>query len=353
MISIAIDIMGGDNAPSAPIEGAVQALDSLSEDIKLVLVGPEELIEEELAKHGKEDDDRIEIRHADEVIEMDDPASSPIRKKKNSSVSLAAEEVKKGNADALVSAGHTGAAVAATVYKLRTLPGIQRPGIATVFPTPESAFLLIDAGANVGCKPVHLVQYGIMGEIYMREILGVENPRIGLLNVGDEVGKGNDLTKETHDILSGLEGVNFVGNVEGSDLFNDKADVIICDGFVGNVLLKSCESLATAFGRFLKGLLKKNAPRKIGAFLSRGAFQDFKELSDYAEYGGAPLLGLNGGCIIGHGGSSAVAIRNAIRVASESVAYHLNDHIVERIEKLEITTADINSKTEFASPVSG
>ena len=187
MISIAIDIMGGDNAPSAPIEGAVQALDSLSEDIKLVLVGPEELIEEELAKYGKEDDARIEIRHADEVIEMDDPASSPIRKKKNSSVSLAAEEVKKGNADALVSAGHTGAAVAATVYKLRTLPGVQRPGIATVFPTPESAFLLIDAGANVGCKPVHLVQYGIMGEIYMREILGVENPRIGLLNVGDEV----------------------------------------------------------------------------------------------------------------------------------------------------------------------
>lgn len=345
MTSIAIDIMGGDHAPAATVEGAVRALDALSDDLKLILVGDQEQIEGELNRLGHQEHERLEIRHADEVIAMDDPASAPIRKKTGSSISLAAEEVKQGKAQALVSAGHTGAAVAATVYKLRTLPGILRPGIATVFPTPKSVFLLIDAGANVGCKPAHLVQYGIMGEIYMREILGIEAPRIGLLNVGDEVGKGNDLTKETYHLLAELKDTNFVGNVEGSDLFADKAEVIVCDGFVGNVLLKSCESLATAFGHFLKGLLEKNNIRKFGALLSHGAFRDFKKLSDYSEYGGAPLLGLNGVCIIGHGGSSAIAVQNAVRVAAEAVAYHLNDHIVERIDELEITAADINLKT--------
>lgn len=352
MASIAIDVMGGDHAPAATVEGAVRALDSLSDELKLILVGRQDEIEKELARLGHSEHERIEIRHAEEVIAMEDPASAAIRKKADSSISIAADEVRKGNASALVSAGHTGAAVAATVYKLRMLPGIQRPGIATVFPTPRSAFLLIDAGANVGCKPAHLAQYGVMGEIYMREILGFKAPRIGLLNVGDEVGKGNDLTKEAYSLLSGLKDTNFIGNVEGSDLFADKAEVIVCDGFVGNVLLKSCESLATAFGHFLKGLLQKNSIRKFGALLSHGAFQDFKKLSDYSEYGGAPLLGLNGVCIIGHGSSSSTAIQNAVRVAAEAVEYHLNDHIVKRIDELEITAADVNSKTEFASPVS-
>ncbi|MFO7822223.1 MAG: phosphate acyltransferase PlsX [Lentisphaeria bacterium] len=337
MVSIAIDAMGGDAAPQVVLEGAVQALDRTPSVDKLLLVGPREKLQSGLAELGQSEGEHFEIVHTDEYIEMDEPAASAIRRKKKASINVAASLVKEGRADGLFSAGHTGAAVAATVLKLRTLPGILRPGIATVFPSPTGPFLLIDAGANVDCKPQHLIQYGVMGDIYAREILGMNPPRVGLLNVGHEAGKGNELTKETYNGLASLSGLNFVGNVEGRDIFADKVDVVICDGFVGNVVLKSCESLGNAFGHFIKKLLMKNMIRRLGALLAKNAFTDLKKLADYAEYGGAPLLGVKGVCIIGHGSSTAPAIANAIRVAGESVEHHINDHIVERIDELSLS----------------
>lgn len=351
MVSIAIDAMGGDNAPQVVLEGAAQALDHYPDLGKLFLVGPEDKIRAGLAKFDKDGDARVEIIHTDDYIEMNEPASAAIRRKKKASINVAVSLVKEGRADGVVSAGHTGAAVAATVLKLRTLPGILRPGIATVFPSPKSPFLLLDAGANIDCKPAHLVQYSVMGDIYAREILGMDAPRVGLLNVGGEAGKGNDLTKEAYEQMSNLPGLNFVGNIEGRGLFENEVDVVICDGFVGNVVLKSCESLAGAFGRFLKELLKKNAMRMLGAFLARNAFNDFKRLADYAEYGGAPLLGANGVVIIGHGSSSAPAIRNAIRVAAESVEHHLNDHIVDRIAELGLSEAGQKAKENSVAAI--
>lgn len=336
MVPIAIDAMGGDAAPQVVLEGAVQACERVPALGKLLLVGPQDRLEDGFKELGNKRDERIEIVHTDDFIEMDEPASSAIRRKKKASINVAASLLKEGRAAGLVSAGHTGATVAATVLKLRTLPGILRPGIATVFPSPTGPFLLIDAGANVDCKPMHLNQYAVMGDIYAREILGIKEPRIGLLNVGHEAGKGNDLTKEAYDQLQKLPGLNFVGNVEGRDLFANAVDVVVCDGFVGNVVLKSCESLGVAFHHFIKDLLMQNPVRKAGALLARNAFRDFKRLADYAEYGGAPLLGVNGVCIIGHGSSSATAISNAIRVAGESVEHHVNDHIVQRINELSL-----------------
>jgi glycerol-3-phosphate acyltransferase PlsX len=354
MVQIAIDAMGGDFAPRAVIEGVGEALDRFPAIGRLLLTGPRDQIESELDLIGRKDDERITIVHTDQVIGMHESPAAAIRAKPRSSIATAVELVKQGQARAVISAGHTGAAVASTVLKLRTLPGIERPGIATVFPAPTGSFLLLDAGANVDSKPRHLAQYAVMGEIYSREILKVASPRIGLLNVGSEEGKGNELAKLAHDILKGMKGINFVGNIEGRDLFADSVDVVICDGFVGNVVLKCCESLAKAFGGFLGNLLRKSPVRMTGALLCKGAFSEFKTLCDYAEYGGAPLLGVNGVCIIGHGSSSSVAIRNAIRVAIESVEHHLNDHIVERVQELGVAGAAKagNRSTQKSSEVS-
>ena len=338
MVPIAIDAMGGDSAPKAIIEGVGEALDSVPGLEKLLLVGAEDQIRRHVAEIGKADDERLEIVPADDAIGMDEAASASIRAKPRSSIAVAVDQVKAGRAGGIVSAGHTGAAVASTVLKLRTLPGIERPAIATVFPSPSGPFLILDAGANVDCKPRHLVQYAVMGEIYVREILGVEAPRIGLLNVGGEKGKGNELAKVTYEELAGVTGLNFAGNVEGRDLFSDHVDVVVCDGFVGNVVLKSCESMAGAFGAFLKSMLEKTVIRRAGALLAKNAFAEFRKLSDYAEYGGAPLLGVNGVCIIGHGSSSPRAIRNAIRVSAESIEDHLTDQIVSRVKELGVGT---------------
>jgi glycerol-3-phosphate acyltransferase PlsX len=264
------------------------------------------------------------------------------RSKRKSSINVAVDLVKAGTADAVVSAGNTGAAVASTVLKLRTLPGIERPGISTIFPTPSGHFVLLDAGSTVDCKPMHLVHYAIMGDVYQRHILGTENPRIGLLNVGDESVKGNDLTKQTFKLLSNLKQLNFIGNVEGHDLFTGDVDVVVCDGFVGNVVLKTCESLAGMLGDFLKNSLKKTWVRKFGYLLSRGAYQELRNLADHAEWGGAPLLGVNGVCIIGHGSSSPKAVRNAIRVAGEFVQHQVNTHIVNRVQNLGLIAANTN-----------
>ncbi len=331
MLTIAVDAMGGDYAPQAVIEGVSDALDRISGIDKLLLVGDRDRISRELNRVGISSDARVEIVHASQVVHMHEPAGNALRSKKDSSITVAAELVKQGRADALVSAGHTGAAVASTVVKLRCLPGLERPGIATVFPTPTGPFVLLDAGANVDAKPLHLVHYAIMGDVYAREILSIAEPRVGLLSVGAEEAKGNELTKEVFKRLSVMSDLKFVGNVEGHDLFSNKVDVVVCDGFVGNVMLKCCESLAKALFLMLREKLTANPVRSAGAFLCRNAFAEIKKTSDYAEYGGAPLLGVDGVCIIGHGSSSPTAIRNAIRVAAEFVKHQVNRHIVTRV----------------------
>ena len=334
MLPIAVDIMGGDFAPRAIVQGVGEALDMLPGIADLILVGDESQIQAELKRIGKFEDARLAIVHAPEVVHMDESATAALRQKKNSSISVAATLVKDGKAAALVSAGHTGAAVAAAVVKLRMLPGVERPGIAAVFPTPKGRFVLLDAGANVNAKPEHLVHYAVMGDAYAANILGIKQPRVGLLSVGTEDEKGNELSKTVFRILDRLPDMHFIGNVEGNDLFEGVVDVVVCDGFVGNVVLKCCESLAKALSHILKEKLMRNPLRMTGAFLARGAFDEVRQIGDYAEYGGAPLLGVNGVVIIGHGSSSPKAVRNAIRVASEFVDHKVNERIVGGVQAL-------------------
>jgi glycerol-3-phosphate acyltransferase PlsX len=263
---------------------------------------------------------------------MADSATDALRRKKDSSISRACDLLADGGAQALVSAGHTGAFVAAAKVKLRMLPGIDRPGIATVMPTENNLFLLIDAGANVDSEPKQLLQFGIMGSVYSREVLGRKNPRVGLMSIGSEASKGNKLTQEAYKELA-LARINFIGNVEGHDLFNKPVDVVVCDGFVGNVILKTAESLAGAIFSWLKRELKKDLRRKAGALLAKDAFYTIRHKTNTEEYGGMPLLGVNGICIKAHGNSSPTAIKNAIRVAREAVTHKVNPSIVAEISQ--------------------
>jgi phosphate acyltransferase len=331
-MKIALDAMGGDYAPRNTIAGAVLALREYPAIMKLFLVGDRQRIESELATENFSDP-RIEIVHASQVVEMSDGAVNSVRRKKDSSVSRSVDLVKSGQADAIVSAGHTGAAVAATTIKLRTLPGVERPGIAAVMPTERNTFVLIDAGANVDAKPEHLLQYAVMGAVYSRQVLGYNNPAVGLMSVGEEDVKGSDTTKQTFKLLK-QSPLNFRGNIEGHDLFEDPVEVVVCDGFVGNVVLKTCESIAHAIFEWLKHELKQNPVRLTGAWLARGAFKTIKKKTNYEEYGGSPLLGVNGICIIAHGSSTPLAIKNAIRVAAESVKHQVNPHIVAEIARI-------------------
>lgn len=332
-MKIALDAMGGDFAPANLVAGAVLALREYPE-VDLILVGDETKVRAELAKHDTRGlENRFEIRHASQVVEMSDSAVDGVRRKRDSSIARAVELVKDGEAEAIVSAGHTGAAVAASVIKLRTLPGVERPGIATTIPTETNVFVLMDAGANIDATPRHLLDYAIMGSIYSREILGFANPRVGLLSIGTEDVKGNDLTKDTFHLLSSA-GLNFKGNVEGHDLFEHPVEVVVCDGFVGNVVLKTAESLASAIFQWLKNELKKGPLRLFGAWLARAAFLAIKKKTNYEEYGGSLLLGVNGVCVIAHGGSTAKAVKNAIRVGRDAVSHRVNPIIVEQIQKL-------------------
>ncbi len=329
-MKIAVDAMGGDFAPAAIVEGAVLALRDYEDIQELFLVGDEATVHAECTRHGPLDP-RITFVHASQIVTMSDSAVDGVRRKKDSSINRAVDLVKEGRAHAVVSAGHTGAAVATTTIKLRMLEGVERPGIATVMPTEHNLFVLIDAGANIEAKPIHLLQYGIMGSLYSKHVLGYKNPRVGLMSIGEEDVKGNDLTKETFKLLE-HSNLNFVGNVEGHDVFEGKVEVIVCDGFVGNVVLKTAESLATALFRWLKTELMRNPLRKAGGMLAQNAFRTIRRKTDSAEYGGAPLLGINGICIISHGASSPKAICNAIRVARESIANQLTDHIIKEIK---------------------
>ena len=328
---VALDAMGGDYAPRNIVEGAVLALKAYAHLSKLFLVGDRAAIEEELSRLQCSDP-RVEIFHASQVVDMTDESVAAVRKKKDSSISRAVDLVKKGEADAVVSAGHTGAAVAASTIKLRTLPGVHRAGIAATIPTESNNFVLIDAGANPDAKPDHLLQYAIMGAVYSRHILGYKNPSIGLMSIGSEDNKGSESTKEVFKLLKN-SGLNFRGNIEGHDLFERPVEVVICEGFVGNVMLKSAEALAHAIFAWLKHELKKTPARMAGAYLAKGAFQAIRRKIDVDEVGGSQLLGVDGICIIAHGASSPRAVMNAIRIALEGVGQQVNPHIVEEVKK--------------------
>jgi glycerol-3-phosphate acyltransferase PlsX len=336
---IALDAMGGDFGPPSLVAGAVMALREYHHIQKLYLVGDQRQIETELEKH-RCNDSRIEIVHSMQVVEMSDKAWSAVRRKKHSSVSRAVDLVKHDQADAIVSAGHTGAAVAASIVKLRTLKGIDRPGIAAVLPTQFNVFVLIDAGATIDSRPEHLLQYAIMGSVYSRHVLGYKNPTVGLVSLGEEDVKGTELTKEVFKLLKRSK-LNFVGNIEGRHLFEDPVEVVVCDGFVGNVILKTSESIAVAIFKWLKHELTRTKMRMAGAYVARHAFNDIKRKTNYEEYGGSPLLGVNGICIIAHGASTPLAIKNALRVAAESIEHRVNPHIVEEIRRYHETTASL------------
>src|SRR5436190_4696783 len=338
-MKIALDAMGGDFGPPNLVAGAVMALREYSHIERLYLVGDSRQIETELRKNQC-NDRRTEIVHSTQVVDMSDRAWSAVRRKKGSSVSRAVDLVKHGQADAIVSAGHTGAAVAASIIKLRTLEGIDRPGIAAVLPTQFNVFVLVDAGANIDARPEHLLQYAIMGSVYSRHVLGYKSPRVGLISLGEEDVKGTEKTKEVFKMLKKTS-LNFRGNIEGRHLFEDPVEVVVCDGFVGNVILKTCESIAVAIFQWLKHELSRTPMRKLGAFLAKNAIGTIKDKTNYEEYGGSPLLGVNGICIIAHGASTPLAIKNALRVAAESIEQQVNPHIVEEIRRYYETTASL------------
>lgn len=324
--------MGGDHAPTATMEGAMQALEGFGDDLdKLFLVGDESAIKEQLSHlsyaHGK-----IEVVHADEVVEMHESAVKSVRQKKNSSISVAIDLVKQGECQAVVSAGNTGAAVAASTIKLRNIPGVERAGIASPLPNEHGPCNIVDAGANVEAKPSHLLGYAIMGSVYARHVQGKKNPVVGLMSVGEEDSKGTDFTREVFDLLK-ASNLNFTGNVEGHDIFESELDVVVCDGFVGNVILKTCEATATVMFKWLKRDIQASPIRQMGALIAKDAFKATKERGNYETYGGSPLLGVNGICIIGHGSSTPRAVKNAIRVASEAVKHHVNPHIEEEMAR--------------------
>jgi phosphate acyltransferase len=338
-MKVALDAMGGDNAPAVNIGGAIDALRYYPKLEHLYLVGDEAILKAECAKQALDlRDRRVSIVHAPEVIGMAEPGAKTVRRKRQSSINIAMEMVKDGQADAFVSAGNTGAAVAAATLKLRTLPGVDRAGIASALPNEFGLCHILDAGANPEAKPEHLVAYAVMGTAFTRNVLGVKNPKVGLMSNGGEDEKGTAFTKETFKRLKETPGINFIGNVEGRDLFETELDVVLCDGFVGNIMLKTVEATAKAVSKWLKTEIKGNPLRIAGAVLANGAFRALKEKSSYETYGGSPLLGVNGVVIIAHGSSSALAIRNAIRVAVETVEHRVNRRIEEALATISETT---------------
>lgn len=310
-MKIAVDAMGGDLAPREVVRGAIMAAREF--DLGIVLVGVESLVREELVAAGG-GNERIEVVHAPDVVEMTDVPSVALRKKRESSIRVGLNLVAEGKSAAFLSAGNTGAVMGGALLVLKKIRGVDRPALGATIPTPTGPILLIDAGANVGCKPSHLLQFGCMGETYARKILGITQPRVGLLSIGEEETKGTDLTRETSALFR-KTGLSYVGNVEGRDFFADRADVFVCDGFVGNIALKTMEGMATALGHFLKEEILKSSMAKVGAVLAGKAIRKVRDRLDYAENGGAPLLGVRGGVVVCHGASDARAIKNAIRGA--------------------------------------
>lgn len=325
-IKIAVDAMGGDFAPEEIVKGSVLAAKEF--DVTVLLVGQQEKIKAELSKYDTSGL-KIDVVNAEEVIEMCEAPGSAIRRKKDASIVVAVDQVAKGNANALVAAGSTGAAMAASLFGLGRLPGISRPAIAVVLPTMDKPVVLLDAGANSECEPENLYQFAIMGSAFSTKVIGVENPRVGIMNIGGESGKGNTLAQDTYKLFTSKENctINFVGNVEGRELFTGICDVVVCDGFVGNVTLKVTEGVASMIIRQFKEQLYSSLLARIGAWIAKPALIKLRKKTDYNEYGGALLLGIKGTCVISHGSSKAVAIKNAIKVAKESVEKDVNGKI--------------------------
>ena len=328
-MKIVLDAMGGDHAPQVNVEGAVETVQE-SDDIEVILVGDEAAIKKEL-KGRKHRSGRISVVHASQVVEMHEAPTTAIRKKRDSSIRVGVGLVKAGKADAFVSAGHSGAVMGTSLVLLGMSKGVDRPAIATLMPTLRDTFILLDVGANVDCKPENLQQFALMGNIYCKLILGREQPKVGLLSIGEEDVKGNELTKEAFKLIK-QSSVNFIGNIEGKDIFTGVADVVVCDGFIGNIALKISEGLAETILKMLKKEISSITAGKIGYLMLKPAIRNFKKRTDYDEYGGAPLLGINGTSVISHGRSSAKAIRNALKVANEFSRKRVYEAISDAIQ---------------------
>lgn len=333
-MKIALDAMGGDFAPEMTIAGAIEAVSEY--DLEVILVGNRQQLRDAL-KDRRYPSSRISIFHASEVVEMHESPSSALRKKRDSSIRRAVELVKNREADAAVSAGNSGVVMATSLFLLGKLPHVDRPAIATIMPSLTGYFVLIDAGANVDCKPENLLQFAHMGSAYYKTIFSNPAPRIALLSIGEEDTKGNELTKEAFRILKNA-GMNFAGNIEGKDIFSGHADVIVCDGFIGNIVLKVSEGLAETIIKMLRREIVNVATGKLGYLMIKPAIRNFKKKTDYSEYGGAPLLGINGTCIISHGRSSAKAIKNAIKVSAEMAKQKVHEVISGTLKDFAITT---------------
>jgi len=330
VVRIALDAMGGDHAPSEVVKGALLA--AAEYQVEIILVGQEDVVRRELAAAGPTPRN-IDVFDAREVVTMEDTALAPLRRKRNSSVRVCANLVAEGRAQAFVSAGNTGATWTSARAVMGMIEGVSRPALATVVPSLKGHTLLLDVGANVDAKPNHLREFAVMGHFYAQMLFDMEAPRVGLLSIGEEEGKGNELTKETYRVLKET-GLNFIGNAEGRDVYNGNADVVVCDGFIGNVVLKASEALGEFVSTTLKEELTRSWKRKIGAVLARSAFDGLKKRMDYSEYGGAPLLGVKGGCIVCHGRSNAKAIKNAVRVARNFAINHIDEKIGSRVNDL-------------------
>ncbi|HEY0457124.1 MAG TPA: phosphate acyltransferase PlsX [Verrucomicrobiae bacterium] len=344
---IVVDVMGGDHGCEVVIHGVKLALESHSQITELYLAGNQKEIEPALIKVGLKDS-RLRIVHASEVLTMEDKPAQAVRRKKDASIARAVDLVKEGRAEAIISCGNTGGIMATATLKLRPMTGVDRPGIATVIPTEQNEFVLLDSGANIDCKPIHLAHYAVMGNVFAREILGIKNPRVGLLSIGSEDIKGNELTLEAFKLCKELN-LNFIGNVEGYDLFKNKVDVVVCDGFVGNVVLKTMEGMAKGIFGWIKRELSQNLKRKAGGMLARNAFRSIARRLDADNFGGAPLLGLNGVVMKSHGSAKEHAIMNAVRVASVTIKHEVN-----RIIGREIAEANqrLNHSGNQANPPS-
>lgn len=329
---IIVDAMGGDRGPSVVVEGVIEAISEKENKIEeILMVGKKEVLMKELEKR-ESSDLPIQIIHASEVIEMEESPTAAVRNKKDSSIVVAMKLLKEKRAEAIISPGNTGAVMAAALLNLGRLEGIARPAIATLIPTSRGMSVLLDVGANVDCKPKHLFQFALMGQVYAQYILGLKSPSIGLLSIGEEKGKGCELTNATYDLLKNTS-LNFVGNVEGRDIINGRVDVVICDGFVGNVVLKFGESLVETILEFLKREISKSFIQRLGAFFLRPTFNALKKRLDHQEYGGAPLMGVRGNCIICHGSSTSKSIRSALKMASMFVRQEVNSHIEESVKE--------------------
>ena len=336
MITVALDAMGGDHAPRVEVEGAVEAATQLG--VRILLVGVEETVQAELKRH-RAANLPIEVVNATDVVTMNDSPSHAFRRKKDSSLHVAARLVRDGKADALVSAGNTGAVMTVARFVLGTLPVVDRPALAWAFPNAkDKVSVILDVGANVDSKPEHLEQFAVMGDIYYRAIWGGKKSRVALLSIGEEESKGNELTREAANLIKQTS-LNFIGNIEGRDMFRGNVDVVVCDGFIGNITLKLSEGLVEHIGGMLKKAIKSSLTSQIGYALSKRAFDAFRRRTDYSEYGGAPLLGVKGITIIGHGRSNANAVKNAIRVAAELCRSNVNERIEQELSAAAAVTA--------------